>query len=308
MGLFGSKNFEVRDGCLHDLDARTAFTIADTTSVKAYSKSNDLFYGAAGAVAVLCLLFGAYGAAVLAAAVAVIAWKFVTHGVLEHSVGGETRYFHMPLDTARALKDKIESGMRAAAAADEEKIDVEAVDTGTPQERYDRAIELWDSKVSPRQHAALKIIDRLVEERVEDVRPYTFLSSVLSISDMRGNIDRYVDLLRRVVEIEPDNQKHRDRLELGLFLKGKLRWDDERNDEAFDAYIEGLEVYTASGKVLDNDAPKEARIAFRFCRMFAKAKLEDDGDTSVGVRFLDWCENAGLDMTEPIDISDVASQ
>lgn len=122
-----------------------------------------------------------------------------------------------------------------------------------------------------------------------------------------GN-DEIVELRRRLVAIEPENIKFKDYLAGSLFVKGKLLWDDGNNSAAFESYIEGLHHFLDTGQVMSKAAPLTARIAFRACKMFSKQALERDSNADLGVRFFDWCERAGIDANEDIDISDARTK
>jgi|GEM_PF-6113719 len=186
--------------------------------------------------------------------------------------------------------------------------DVSAFDTGSPEERYARASQFWNSKDPSAQSTAIKIWQRMTSEGVPYAKPYLVYGNYLSAVDPRGNCDEVVELRRRLVAIEPENIKFKNYLAGSLFLEGKLLWDDGNNSAAFESYIEGLHHFLDTGQVMNKAAPVTARIAFCACRMFSKQALERDSNADLGVRFFDWCERAGIDANEDIDISDARTK
>jgi len=122
-------------------------------------------------------------------------------------------------------------------------------------------------------------------------------------TDATGNCDQVVELRRRLVDIEPENNEFKEKLASALFLKGKLLWDDSQNRAAFDIYLEGLHKFLDAGEAMNNKASLPARIAFRACRMFSIQALEQDSNSDLGVRFFDWCDRADIDVNEDIEIS-----
>ena len=181
--------------------------------------------------------------------------------------------------------------------------DVEKFDVGTAEERYDRAGKLWDTKEPEAQKAAMSIYKRMIDEGVPYGKPYHIYSNILIHSDAQKNSGEVLELRKKALEIEPKNATYRANLQDMFFIHAKICWDKENLAEAFDAYIEGLNMYTDSGETLDQSSALTVRIAFRACRMFSKDALEN-GNPDLGVRFCDWCEKAGVDMNEDIDISD----
>ncbi len=180
--------------------------------------------------------------------------------------------------------------------------------TGSPEERYARASQFWNSKDPSAQSTAIKIWQRMTSEGVPYAKPYLIYGNYLSAVDPRGNCDEIVELRRRLIAIEPENIEFKDYLAGSLFLEGKLLWDDGNNSAAFESYIEGLHHFLDTGQVMSKAAPVTARIAFCACRMFSKQALERDSNADLGVRFFDWCERAGIDANEDIDISDARTK
>lgn len=180
---------------------------------------------------------------------------------------------------------------------------IETMDVGTPQERYERAGKLWDTKDDAAQDRAIQIYERLTSEGVDFAKPYELLSTILWMSNAASNSERIVLLARRLVEIEPGNEGYRNKLQAALSLRGKVCWDEQQPEEAFDHYLEVLEMLSKNGEALSQHSPVEARVAFLACRMFSKRAL-DEGNTEMGVRFFDWCETAGIDPNADFDIKD----
>lgn len=194
--------------------------------------------------------------------------------------------------------------LEKSGASPNPSYDVESIDTGSPEERYARASGLWDSKEPSAQSAAVQIWRRMIADGVPYAKPYLVYGNYLIRLDASGNCDEVIQLRRRLVEIEPENKEFKGGLASILFAKGKMLWDEGKESAAFDTYLEGLNHFLAAGQVMNSTAPLAARVAFRACRMFSIQALREASDTSLGVRFFDWCELAGVDPNEDIDISD----
>ncbi len=80
------------------------------------------------------------------------------------------------------------------------------VDTGTPQERYERAVSFWDTGLGVQQEKATKIYQRLIDENVEYAKPYISYGHMLVLNDPTINSGRVLTYFRRALEIEPDNE------------------------------------------------------------------------------------------------------
>lgn len=181
--------------------------------------------------------------------------------------------------------------------------DIRSIDVGTPEERYKRAGDLWDTKEEAAQQTALEIYERLTSENVEFAGPYNILAIILSMTDAAQNSEKILSLTRRLVEIEPENDDYKERLQYALFSHAHACWDRDDSVNAFDNYLEGLHIFSRRGQVLTQQSPAAARIAFLACRMFSKNSLKR-GNAEPGTLFFDWCEAAGIDPNADFDIED----
>jgi tetratricopeptide (TPR) repeat protein len=182
------------------------------------------------------------------------------------------------------------------------------IDIGSPRDRYDRAVQFWNSGLGVQQEKATKIYQRLIDENVDFAPPYITYGYMLIMSDPTKNSGKGLGYLKRAVEIEPENQDYRDKLQSMLFMHGKVCWDLEKNDEACRTYLSALNFYTDRGSEFSQDSPLVVRMAFVASRMFSKTALDDDEGAELGVLFFDWCEKAGIDVNEEIDVSDAKAR
>ncbi len=152
--------------------------------------------------------------------------------------------------------------------------------------------------------SALLTLLRLSRERLPVPELYVLLPQVLlGLNSADVNSDEILSMLRFGHDLDPARRDIHDRIEVLCFAWGKFYWDGDREAEAFDAYMQGLRYWSESGNSMSQSAPLLPRIAFRAVRMFSRTAL-DAGNTALGVEFLDYCENTGVDMNMKIDISD----
>lgn len=150
-------------------------------------------------------------------------------------------------------------------------------------------------------------IRSLVDAGCTFAGPYRFLAETYVEEDLTGNFDLIMGILEKGRIACRGDEACRSEIEVCYFALGKLCWDREHETLAFRAYITGLNSWRENGNIISQASPLLPRIAFVASRMFSKNALEKDGNTNLGVAFLEFCDASGVDINLPISVSDARS-
>ncbi len=171
------------------------------------------------------------------------------------------------------------------------KVSSNPVESGSQAERYEHALQLWDTGDGEKIREAIQICIALCKEDVDFSGPYRKVATVMCNMDEVGNSGTIVSTLKKAYALAPDDPNIRHELQTRLFTHGKVNWDREKPEEAFNSYMEGLELFTASGEQFGQSSPLPVRIAFVASRMFSKNAM-DLGNNNMGIRLIDWCKKS----------------
>ena len=139
---------------------------------------------------------------------------------------------------------------------------------------YSQAEELWESGDSEKIRTAISTFLDLVERKPAFPEPYRKMMHVWSNLNPQENSKFLLETARKAHERFPDDHEFKDDLVLALFNHGKSCWDREAEEEAFEAYLEGLQMWSDSGNPIDDDAPGYVRVGFSGARLFMKNALK----------------------------------
>jgi hypothetical protein len=211
--------------------------------------------------------------------------------------------------------DKIRNrnGKGATSAPDNTRVDVNPnVANQAQQMVYGTALDelkrlASEGGTSTAVDNELMKIKGLVDAGCSFFGPYKFLAEQYIAEDLIGNFDHIMDVLEKGRNACRGDKSIQGEIEVSYFAVGKLCWDLEQERLAFRAYIRGLNIWRENGNVISQSSPLLPRIAFVASRMFVKNALQKEGDASLGVEFLEFCEASGVDINLTVSVSDARS-